>query len=314
MSAGPASVSVDAPAKVNLTLEILEERPDGYHNLRSVLIPVSLCDTVRVSVGAGGGDAVCCETVGEGVDVGCLASLPPERHLAVRAARALARAAGRSGPLRIDIVKRIPIGAGLGGGSADAAGTLVALDRLWGLGWPRPCLAEVGASIGCDVPGMLLGGAVCLEDTGVRAERILPEGAPPAAPFWLVVAFPRIGVSTASVYAVCGSHLTGPPGTMHSMRSFVRSGDVRGASRWLFNGLQKTVFELYPETERFCLALRKAGALSSLLSGSGSAVFGLAEDRRHAERMREHLGPDVWCRVLQTLPDGVMAAHGPLVP
>lgn len=305
-------VVVEAPAKVNLTLEILDERADRYHNLRSLLMPVSLYDTVTVSSAPEG--VLTCATDSEGVDAAELAGLPPERHLAVRAARALRDAAGTSAGAAIRIVKRIPIGAGMGGGSADAAGTLVALNALWGLGWTPERLAAVGAKVGCDVPGMVLGGAVAMEGIGERVERIRSEGGAAMPPFWLVVAFPGVPVSTRSVYEACGSCLTGDPETFHSMRSFVRSGDVRGAGRWLFNGLQKTVFGLYPETERFCLALREAGALSSLLSGSGSAVFGLAEDRGHALRIRDRLGSGVWSRVLQTLPDGVMAAHGPLVP
>jgi len=313
MSHTPASVVVEAPAKVNLTLEILDEREDRYHNLRSILAPVSLFDTVRATSAEDG--RIVCETRAEGVDAGELLKLPPERHLAVRAARVLREAAGLPGAgARLEVVKRIPIGAGMGGGSADAAGTLVALNALWGLGWPLRRLAELGARVGCDVPGMVLGGAVSVLGVGERVERLLPEGGPPAPPFWMVVAFPGVPISTRAVFEACGSCLTGDPGSFHSMRLFVRSGDVRGAGRWLFNGLQKTVFGLYPETERFYLALREAGALSSLLSGSGSAVFGLAEDRGHAERIRDRLGADKWSRVLQTLPDGVMAAHGPLTP
>ena len=313
MSHTPASVVVEAPAKINLTLEILDEREDRYHNLRSILAPVSLFDTVRATLAEDG--QIVCETRAAGVDAAELLKLPPERHLAVRAARVLREAAGLpDAGVQFEIIKRIPIGAGMGGGSADAAGALVALNALWGLGWSTRRLAEIGAQVGCDVPGMVLGGAVSAEGIGERVERLAPEGGPSTTPFWLVAAFPGIAISTRAVFEACGSCLTGAPDSFHSMRLFVRNGDVRGASRWLFNGLQKTVFELYPETERFYLALRDAGALSSLLSGSGSAVFGLAEDRGHAERIRDRLGADKWSRVLQTLPDGVMAAHGPLTP
>ncbi len=318
MSCDNASFVVEAPAKVNLTLEILGTRPDGYHTLRSVLMPVSLYDTVKATRPCARGGpslgAITCETHAEGVRVEELEALPPERHLAVRAARALQDAAGITAGAHLEIIKRIPIGAGMGGGSADAAGTLVALDALWELGLPRQRLAAIGAGVGCDIPGLVLGGAVGMEGVGERVEPVLASGEPPPEPFWLVVVYPEIGVSTREVYKACKSCLTGAPETYHSMRSLVRSGDVRAASRWLFNGLQKTVFELYPETERFDLALRKAGVLSSLLSGSGSAVFGLAENRGHADRIRSRLGSGVWSRVLQTLPDGVMVAHGPLVP
>ncbi len=321
MSRDPSSVVVDTPAKVNLTLEILNRRADGYHSLRSILVPVGLYD--RLTVTAQPGDGVTCETRAEGVEALELEQLPPERHLAVRAAKALQQAAGRRDGLRIELLKRIPIGAGLGGGSADAAGVLVALDALWGLGWPRERLARVGARVGCDVPALVHGGAVVVQGIGEQVGRILPPGAPAAPGLWLVVAYPAVCVSTRSVYEAFAaarrgeernSCLTAGAEAFHSVRSFVREGSVHGVSRWLFNGLQRTVFELYPETERFCTALRDAGALSSLLAGSGSAVFGLAESRVHAERIRDRLGAGVWSRVLQTLPDGVMVAHGPLVP
>lgn len=313
MPGDPVSVTVDAPAKINLTLEILNRRPDGYHNLRSIMTPVSLYDTIRVTRRAEG-DEIFCHTVGEGVDVNCLKNLPQERHLAVRAARTLLETSGHREGLQINLTKRIPIGAGLGGGSADAAGTLLALNRLWNLNWSRERLAEIGSVIGCDVPAMVLGGAVFAEGTGTRVQRLLGEGERVRQPFWLVLIYPGIEVSTAKVFEKYESCLTAPPETMHSMRSFVRSGDVRGASRWLFNGLQKTIFELYPQAERFCLALREGGVLSSLPTGSGSAVFGLTENQQQAQQIRDTLGSDVWCRVLQTLPDGVTAAHGPLVP
>ncbi len=321
MSLAPDPVVVDAPAKVNLTLEILDRRPDGYHNLRSILVPIALFDRLTVTPRPGSGTT--CSTRSEGVDASEIGRLEPQQHLAVRAVDALRAAAGRDDGVHIDLIKRIPLGAGLGGGSADAAGVLVALDRLWGLDWPRGRLAQVGAQVGCDVPALVLGGAVAMEGVGERVTRLIPEGAAPVPGFWLVLAYPGAGVSTCAVYQALAerrsagdwnSRLTDAPETFHSMRSFVRKGLVHGACRWLFNGLQKTVFDLHPETERFCTALRDAGALSSLLSGSGSAVFGLAESQEHAERIQARLGADVWSRVLQTLPDGVMAAHGPLVP
>ena len=313
MSSESASFVVHAPAKVNLTLEILDERLDGYHDIRSVMLPVSLYDTVTVS-GSVGSDLIECRTAAEGVELGCLAHLPTERHLAVRAALALREASGVVRGARISIVKRIPIGAGMGGGSADAAGSLVALNRLWGLDWPLERLAEVGARVGCDVPAMTLGGAVAVEGIGERVERIASSPESPAAPFWLVVVFPGRGVSTCEIYGKCGSRLTGHPETFNNVRSFVRQGNVHEASRWLFNGLQETVFRLHPEAKRCCQALRVAGLLSSLVTGSGSAVYGLAESRAHAESVRSRLGTGEWSRVLQTLPDGVMVAHGPLVP
>ena len=306
-------VVVDAPAKVNLSLELLGTRADGYHLLRSVLMPVSLYETVTAEEA----DAITCETAGDGVDVSELSTLPQERHLAVRAAEALRAAAGVRAGARIHISKRVPIGAGMGGGSADAAGVLTALNELWGLRWPAARLAEVGATLGSDVPAMTLGGAVLLEGAGERVRRILAPDEHPAG-FWLVAVFPGIPVSTKKIYENGPSLLTSAPCLCDNLVAFVRSGDVHGASRCLFNGLERTAFALYPQTERFGLALRAAGALSCLLSGSGSAVFGLAESERHADEVRRRvesrLGAGHWTRIMITLPDGVMAAHGPLVP
>ena len=320
-----ATASAEAPGKINLTLEILGRRPDGYHELRSIVSPVSLFESVTVTERDDG--AVTCETEGDGVDVSALRGLPSEKHLAVKAARAMQRELGRD-PSRcgcdIRIVKRVPIGAGMGGGSADAAGVLACLRALWAPDLPESRLLAAGAAAGSDVPALLLGGAVRMEGRGERVRRLLPPGAS-APPMWLVAAFPGIPVSTPAVYAAWDSArpagsappspplTTGPDPCEYCARS-VRNGDAEACARALFNGLQDIVFRLHPSTERFCLALRGGGALGTLLSGSGSAVFGLARSREGAEAIRRSLRGRIWCKVLRTLPDGVMAAHGPLVP
>ena len=319
------TATIEAPAKVNLTLEILGSRPDGYHELRSVVMPVSLFEGVSVSTRAD--DAVTCETRGEGVDVSELESLPPEKQLAVKAVRAMQRRLGRTGSgsgVDVRVVKRVPIGAGMGGGSADAAGVLACLRALWAPDLPESRLLAAGAAAGSDVPALLLGGAVRMEGRGERVGRLLPPGAS-APPMWLVAAVPGVPVSTPAVYAAWDSArpagsappspplTTGPDPCEYCARS-VRNGDAEACARALFNGLQDIVFRLHPSTERFCLALRGGGALGTLLSGSGSAVFGLARSREGAEAIRRSLRGRIWCKVLRTLPDGVMAAHGPLVP
>jgi 4-diphosphocytidyl-2-C-methyl-D-erythritol kinase len=303
---------VQAPGKINLTLEVLGRRPDGFHDLRSVLLPVSLYETVEVEDCADG--AVTCRTVGDGVDVSSLAHLPPERHLAVKAARAMQRLCGTARGCDIRIVKRIPIGAGMAGGSADAAGTMTALQRLWGYDGPWEALAEAAASVGSDVPALLHGGAVLMEGRGERVTPVLSPDAKPPAPFWLVALFPGFAVSTREVFETWKPGLTAGADLCDNALSSVRNGDVRAACLAAFNGLQDTVNSLHPETERFCLALTEGGALSSILSGSGSAVIGFAEDEAHAHRIQRSLPKNVWSKVLSTLPDGVMAAHGFLMP
>ncbi len=309
------SCSVDAPAKVNFTLDILGVRPDGYHELRSVVMPVSLFDSVEVTLRSDG--LVTCETVGDGVDVSELSGLPLERQLAVKAVRALQRTLGRPDSLSgcdIRVRKRIPIGAGMGGGSADAAGVLACLRALWAPDMPQDDWLAAGAAVGSDVPALQLGGAVLMEGRGERVRRLLPQGCHPP-PMWLVVAFPGFSVSTKAVYGAWDARpLDKAGGTWEDCARSVRDGDPGACAPTLSNGLQTVVSELHAQTERFCLALRRAGALRSLLSGSGSAVFGLAENEEAARRIAESLGGQIWSRVVSTLPDGVMAAHGPLVP
>ena len=312
------SAACDAPAKVNLSLEILGRRPDGYHELRSVVMPVSLFETVEVRARA---DAeVRVETVAEdGVSLAALDGLPPEKHLAAKAVRAMQRALGcpkRGADVRI--VKRVPIGAGMAGGSADAAGTLACLRAMWAPDMPEADWLAAGAAVGSDVPALMLGGAVLMEGRGERVSRLLAPDEHPA-PFWLVVVFPDYSVSTKEVYAAAdepsaAEGLTAPPDLWQNLARSVRHGDARAASGRLFNGLQNTVSRLHPPTSRFCLALRAAGALGTLLSGSGSAVFGLAGSEKEAHEVRRRLPPGMRSRVVKTMPDGVMAAHGPLVP
>lgn len=303
---------VEAPGKINLTLEILGKRPDGYHDIRSVVLPVSLVETVVVSERE---DAtVTCCTAGEGVDAGELALLPLEKQLAVKAVRAMQKLCGTTCGCDISITKRVPIGAGMGGGSADAAGVMTALRLLWGVDLTRGAFLDAAARIGSDVPALLHGGAVLMEGRGEKVSPLFLSSDPPPVPFWLVVAFPGIPVSTKSIYEQCSPSLTPRSEICDNAISSVRNGDVRAASSWVHNGLQSTVYKLHPETERFCLALRNGGALSTLLSGSGSAVFGLAESKSHALEIQKSLRGDMWSRVVSTLPDSVMAAHGPLMP
>ena len=340
-TATPSSARINAPAKVNFTLDLLGRRPDGYHELRSVVMPVSLFDSIEVSLRDDG--RITCETVGDGVDVSVLSDLPPERQLAVKAVRAMQRALGRDGArcgCDIRVRKRIPIGAGMGGGSADAAGVLVCLRALWAPDMPERDWLAAGAAVGSDVPALQLGGAVLMEGRGEQVRRLLPAGCHPP-PMWLVAVFPGFNVSTKAVYEAwdarnaaapvrpalqgqprsgatatpaAGAPLDKAGGTWEDCARSVRDGDARACAPTLSNGLQTVVSELHAQTERFCLALRRAGALRSLLSGSGSAVFGLAENEEAARRIAGSLSGQTWSRVLSTLPDGVMAAHGPLVP
>ena len=273
---------IEAHAKINLTLEVLGKRPDGYHDLRSVVAMIPLHDDVELLDAPVG--EVTAEMTGDGMEV---PFVPNEKNLAVRAARALATAAGVSRGVRIRIVKRIPAGAGLGGGSADAAAVLNVLNEMWGLGLSKERLCEIGAEVGSDVPALVLGGVgaglVMMEGRGervrewdagdacdaggtpasqLRAQRpATPTKGRPATPMeWsrFVLRVPPVNASTARVYAE------------------FREED-RGKCR---NDLQPAACRLYPIIAATIAEMEAEGLEDVQMSGSGSAVFGWRKEER----------------------------------
>lgn len=309
----PFGLRIAAPAKVNLTLEILGERPDGYHDLNSVVAPLELADTVELRP-MPPAHGVSLEVVADGVPMGAIG--PAGKNLAVRAAQLIRSRKNIAAGVAIRIVKRIPIGGGLGGGSADAAAVLNGLDLLWNLAIPETERMALGAELGSDVSAQVAGRAVLMEGRGERVTPLCGEGAETArcglSRIPIVLANPGIAVSTAEVYGSCNGHLTSRDGIYYNVRSSLHRGDLRALAQSLFNGLEAGVFAGHPEVGRLADLLRAAGALGVLMSGSGASVFGLVEDEAHGKRILAGLPGDVWCRMTSILPDGVMAAHGPL--
>ena len=237
---GPGTV--EAHAKINWTLEVLGVRPDGYHDLRSVVLPVPLHDVVTLEEA----DGVVCEM--PGLDVA------QESNLAYRAALALKAATGCVRGVRIGIEKRIPAGAGLGGGSADAAAVLNGLNGLWALHLPEAEICEIAAQVGSDVPALTLNSPVLMEGRGERVRRLRhDECADLPKPEEIVVFAPGIFVSTPAVY-----------------RAF-REED-RGLGP---NDLQPAAIRLYPDIEGALHRLERQGLKRVTMSGSGSAVYGV---------------------------------------
>ena len=235
-------MTVVAPAKINWTLEVLGVRPDGYHDLRSIVLPVELHDTVTLEEA----DSLSCEMPGLAV--------AQEENLAYRAAVALRLATGVARGARIVIDKRIPSGAGLGGGSADAAAVLKGLNRLWALNLPEAELCAIAARVGSDVPALTLGGPVLMEGRGERVRRLRPEEcAALPRPEAIVVSAPGIFASTPAVY-----------------REF-RAAD-RGHGP---NDLQPAALRLYPGIGEALRGLERRGLARVTMSGSGSAVYGV---------------------------------------
>jgi len=268
--AAPLSVAVLAPAKINLILQIVGRRPDGFHELISWVAPLDICDDLSVSIAQESGTALTCDDPGAG---------PIERNLVVRAAEALGKAAGVEPRLKIQLRKRIPIAAGLGGGSSDAAATLLALNRLWALDWPTARLAEVGAELGSDVP-LFVHGAPCV--IRGRGERVTPLGR--GRTFTTVLILPNFGISTAAVY---GEMRAGDsPGARTALTTLMAlQGDELLQS--LFNDLERPAFRVEPRLAELHATLERDFARPVRMSGSGSTLFTIFEHdhpARHWQR------------------------------
>ena len=235
-------MTVEAHAKINWTLEVVGVRPDGYHDLRSIVLPIPLHDSVMIEEA----EDIVCEM--PGMDV------PQEKNLAYRAAIALKEAAGAARGARIAIEKRIPTGAGLGGGSADAAAVLNGLNRLWGLHLSETELCAIAARVGSDVPALTLGGPVLMEGRGERVSRLSPRQADLLPDIDDVVVFtPDIFASTPAVY-----------------REFRETDRGLGP-----NDLQPAAIRLYSGIGEAIRQLERQGLKRVTMSGSGSAVYGL---------------------------------------
>jgi 4-diphosphocytidyl-2-C-methyl-D-erythritol kinase len=264
-----ARLTVRAHAKVNLDLRVLGVRPDGYHELRTVFQTIELHDTL-VCTARPGPFTLRCRTPSVPLDAS---------NLIWKAAAALWTALGRPGDLcdtSIAIDKKIPLQAGLGGGSADAAAALVGLARLWG-GAPVTLLREVGMTIGADVPFFLSGGTAL----GLgRGEEIYPLVDMP--PHFLVIVRPPFGVSTAEAYAWYDEDRAAGLREVRELQLLPVPWPTRAAQ--MINDLEPPVVRRHPEIASLKSQLRELGAVAAAMSGSGSAVFGLFRSRAAAER------------------------------
>ncbi|MFL6279168.1 MAG: 4-(cytidine 5'-diphospho)-2-C-methyl-D-erythritol kinase [Vicinamibacterales bacterium] len=259
-----------AHAKVNLDLRVLGTRSDGFHELRTVFQAIELHDTLTWRARTGP-FTVKCRLPGVPLD---------ETNLVSQAAARLWTALGRSGQPRdivVNIEKRIPLQAGLGGGSADAAAALLALARLWG-GAPMTLLREVGISIGADVSFFLSGGTALGLGLG---EEIYPLVDLPA--HWIVIVRPPFGVSTAEAYSWYDDDRAAGVKEPRELQQLPVPWPTRAAQ--MINDLEPPVVRRHPEITALKVALREAGAVAAAMSGSGSAVFGLFRGRAAAARV-----------------------------
>lgn len=333
-------LSLEAPAKLNLTLAVNGRRADGYHLIESVMQTIDLTDCVELVPTTGVTSVQCAGPDGVPTD---------ETNLAARAVEALRAAAAPAssalGGFEIRIHKRIPVAAGLGGGSANAAAALIGANALWGLGLEPQELARIGVRLGADIPFCLHGGTAVARGIG---EELSPV--PAAPPLAGVIANPGFPVSTAAVYRVYdelyGEALTeaaneaagepaglgggtaaepaagyppggprflpGARGRAAAMAAALQQHDVEAVARLLHNDLQPAAERLYRPVARLRRQVLAAGALGAVMCGSGPSVFGLAADEDHARELAGRLAGSVpFVAVCRFRSDGCRVVHSP---
>lgn len=272
-------------AKINLYLDVICKRPDGYHNIETIFQTISICDALKL------------ELIPSGIEVICNDPAVPEdkSNLACRAFLEIKKATAYEGGIKIEIEKNIPPGSGLGGGSSNAAATLVALNQMLGAGLSGEQLHDIARDLGADVPFFLTGGLAAAWGIGDRAISL-----PPLQESFVVVAVPRnLAVSTADAYRMLqapscedyGSEdFSGCTDNLKSRADALRTGkplfEIETSEHILYNSLEGPVFSRHPEIERLKNLMLEAGSRSALMTGSGSAVYGLADSKADAGRIK----------------------------
>lgn len=261
---------VKAPAKINLTLDVLSKRSDGYHEVEMVMTTVDLAD--RVGLEPRKDNEISIRSTNNFVP-------DDQRNLAYQAAKLIKDTYGINEGVSITIDKQIPIAAGLAGGSSDAAATLKGLNELWNLQLTLDEIADLGAQIGSDVPYCVYGGTAIARGRGEKIEQI---GTP--ANCWVVLAKPTIGVSTAAVYGGLNLERVTHPNTENMLAAIAESSYEKMCSN-LGNVLESVTMELHPEVLSIKEQMSRFGADAVLMSGSGPTVFGLVSNEARTTRI-----------------------------
>ncbi|PQZ51066.1 4-(cytidine 5'-diphospho)-2-C-methyl-D-erythritol kinase [Bacillus sp. MYb209] len=258
---------VKAPAKINLSLDVLGKRQDGYHEVKMIMTTIDLADRLELM-----------ELAEDRIEILSHNRYVPDdqRNLAYQAAKLLKGKFNVKKGVSITIEKTIPVAAGLAGGSSDAAATLRGLNKLWNLGLTIEELAELGAEIGSDVSFCVYGGTAIATGRGEKIEHIKT---PPSC--WVILAKPHIGVSTADVYGNLKLNRVTHP-NVDKMVEVINDGDYKGICDTVGNVLEDVTFVMHPEVARIKAQMKRFGADAVLMSGSGPTVFGLVH---HDSRM-----------------------------
>lgn len=259
-----------APAKINLSLDVLGKRDDGYHNVEMVMTTIDLADRVELYA-----------IERNRIEISLESRYVPndERNLAFKAAIAFRERYGLPTGVHINIEKNIPVSAGLGGGSTDAAAVLRGLNRLWSMDIPLEDLADLGAGIGSDVPFCVYGNTAIATGRGEKIEQL-----PSPPPCWVVLAKPDIGVSTRTIFQRIKLEELTHPNTTEIIHALT-NGDFERLCANIGNVLEGVTLGLHPEVEHIKDTMRHVGAQGALMSGSGPTVYSLAENLTKAKRI-----------------------------
>lgn len=257
-------VQMQAFAKINLFLDVVGKREDGYHNIVSVMQSVDLCDDLLISA------------IPEGIQLSCdNPALPTdEKNLIVKAAKALISEFAIPHGFRIELTKRIPLGAGLAGGSSDCAATLHGINKLCGLNIPFPRLLEIGKSLGADVPFCLTGGTALTEGIG---EKITPLQAHPSC--FILIVCPKIHVSTGEIFSRLSAYETASP---KKILNAISKKNLQQISTSFYNIFTPITSALHTEISDLIFQLKKLGAMNAEMSGTGSSVFAYFNNEKSA--------------------------------
>ena len=265
------TISLKAPAKINLFLEILGKRDDGYHEIETIMQEIALADNLQF------------EEIQEGVKLECNDKSIPlnQDNLVCKAANLILKECGIKKGVSINLEKKIPVGAGLGGGSSDAATTLKALNSLWGVGLNDGELMELAAKLGSDIPFFIKGKtSIC----SGRGEKISPVEVRNKMNF--LILFPRVHISTETIYKNLKIDLTKKRKDVSFFLDALKYSESVGIGKLLFNRLEEVIFATYPDLLQVKHSLEFFDFCGLSISGSGSAFFGLCKDRHQAEAIK----------------------------
>lgn len=272
---------IHAPAKLNVYLNVLGKRPDGYHDIETLICPVRVFDTLLIEPTRDATPGSVALSVDRSGARGVADDTPADDdNLVVRALRALWSACGVAASCRVRLVKRIPTQAGLGGGSSDAAAALVAANRVWRLGFGVAELERVASQVGSDVPGLVHGQPVVCRG---RGERVEPAAIPAGVP--CVIVRPEAGLSTAAVYRRCEGDMAPDPSRLTSLQEAWRAGRLDRLRGLMSNALQPAAESLSHVIGAVRTMFSEAPFVAHQMTGSGSAYFGVCSSDRHARRI-----------------------------